>query len=160
METAISETAIGAVASAIFAVASPSVLEAYSEPDQELRRFCSREELLGYVAAKRAACSSLVHLAVWYPEMLGQVEVTRFSLDPTKCDGHTFRYRADGWGLIFVQLHLAASAATSSSVSANSLARAERWAPTFPELQPPSSWAWQAVSRHTRRLTRALRTAD
>jgi hypothetical protein len=157
--SAISEAQIGSIAAAIFAAPSPRVLESYSEPDRMIRCFSSSEDVLSYVADIRESGSDLVHLAIWYPDMLGQMEVTRLALNPAKCNGHTFRYRADGWGLISVQLRLAGSAATPSRISANSQSRAEKWASVCPELGPPSRWAWSEVSRHTRRLSRALHKA-
>lgn len=157
--SAISPAAVESIAAAIFSESAPVELEAYSDFGEDLQRVGSPQDLLSYVAAKRAVQGNLVYLSVWYPEMLGSMEVTHIALNPAKCNGHSFRYSTGGWGVISVQLRLIGGESIQSCISANSQARAEKWAPTYPELGSPSLWAWLEVARHTRRLNRVLRKA-
>ena len=158
MNAPVSDAAIQALADAIFKERPSTVVEAYSAFSQELRTFQSASELCAYATAQRGSRDGSVHVAVHYPDMAGRVVRTRVPLEPKKCDGHTYRYRVDGWGLIWVYLQLR-PANLESFVSANSEKRANAWAPTFPEIDAPSTWDWPVVARHLRRLRRALKLA-
>lgn len=158
MGVLLSDAAIQAIADAIFKERPSTVVEAYSGFGQEPCTFDSAQELLAYADARRGTPAGSVHIAVHYPDMAGRVACTRVALDPDKCDGHSFRFTADGWGLVFVYLQLRAGT-PESFVSANTEKRAHAWAATFPELDAPATWNWPAVARHSRRLQRALRQA-
>lgn len=158
MRTPISDAAVKAVAEAIFKERPAVVIEAYSAPEQELRTFQSSEELCSYALARRDSAEGCVHLAVHYPDMGGRLARTNVSLDPLKCNGHSYRYSADGWGLIWVYLQLRPTS-LHSFISANSEKRALAWAATRPALDPPSTWQWPAIARHVRRLRRVLKLA-
>ena len=158
MKDPASDAAIEAIAKAIFAESPSTVTEAYSAPGQNLRAFQSSEELCAYTLARRNSPDGSVHLAVHYPDMAGEVTQSYVPLDPLKCGGNNYRYRVDGWGLVWVYLQLRPTG-LASFMSANSEKRAVAWAATFPELEPPSIWEWSAVARHLRRLRRALKLA-
>lgn len=158
MKDPVSDEAIKAIAEAIFRERPLTVIEAYSAPEQELRTFQSPEELFAYALARRDTPGGSIHVAVHYPDMAGRLARTHVSLDPLKCNGRTYRYRVDGWGLVWVYLQLR-PASLDSFVSANSEKRALAWAATLPELDPPSIWHWPAVARHLRRLRRVLKLA-
>lgn len=159
MATVLSDEAIKAVAEAIFSDAPVTVVEAYSDFSQEARQFHCAEEVCRYAIGVRETGNN-PHLVVHYPDMGGRLALRRCSLDPDKCDGHTYRYTAEGWGLIFVYLQIASAGRLGSFVSANSEKRALAWEPTYPDMDPPGTWNWPAVGRHTRRLTRALKRAE
>jgi hypothetical protein len=158
MSIPISDEAIQIIVDAIFDENPSAVIEAYSALGQPARVFSSSQELCAYAEARRNSDERSVHIAVHYPDMAGRVVNTRLALDPARCAGHTYRFRADGWGLIQVYLQLG-SGSLGSFVSANSEKRANAWAATIPDLDPPAVWDWPAVARHLRRLRRALKQA-
>ena len=158
MKDPASDAAIDAIAKAIFSEGPSVVVEAYSAFGQDLRAFQSAEELCAYAVARRSSTDGSVQVAVHYPDMAGDVTQSYVPLDPLKCGGHNYRYRVDGWGLVWVYLQLRPPGLTSF-ISANSEKRAVAWAAEFPELEPPSIWDWSAVARHLRRLRRALKLA-
>ena len=158
MMVPVSDAAVKAIADAIFDGSPSTVAEAYSGFDQELVSFKTASELCAYAEAKRASSGGAVFLAVCYPDMGGQLECTPIALDPQKCDGHSYRSRSGGWGLIWVSLQLHSSD-VASFVSANSEKRAQACAHTSPELDAPSTWDWPAVGRHLRRLRRVFKLA-
>ncbi len=43
---------------------------------------------------------SAVTFQLWTPRHNGQLIFRKIDLDPKRCNGHTFRYSTDGWGLI------------------------------------------------------------
>jgi hypothetical protein len=158
MKAPVSDAAIQAIAEAIFKERPLAVVEAYSVFGQELRTFRSPEEFCAYVMARRDSLDGSAHVAVHYPDMAGKLAQTRVSLDRRKCNGYAYRYRAEGWGLVWVYLQLR-PANPDSFISANSEKRALAWAATLPELDPPTTWDWPAVGRHLRRLRRVLKLA-
>ena len=158
MKAPISDAAVRAISEAIFKDQPLTVIEAYSAFEKELCTFQSPVELCAYALAKRDSTDGSVHVAVHYPDMAGGLARTYLPLNPLKCNGHTYRYRVDGWGLVWVYLQLRPTS-TGSFISANSEKRALAWAATFPDLDPPSTWDWPAVARHLRRLRRSLKLA-
>ena len=156
----LSDKSVALVADAIFAKGGPTVVEAWSEFGSEPRHFVSAAEIRAYATEKRRGKSGSVHLALHYPDTAGQLVQKRVSLNPASCDGFTHRFTFEGWGLIWVYLHLVGSNTADSFVSANTQKRAEKWAATYPEQGSPSIWYWPAVSSHCRRLRNALKSAS
>jgi hypothetical protein len=78
------------------------VFDSYSLPDAALREFKSTAEIAqAYeLGMDENGGGTAVLLQLWSPSVMSDLVVTRFALDPTTCEGHTFRYRIDGRGLI------------------------------------------------------------
>ena len=152
----ISESGIDCLAEAVFAVDNPQVVEAYSEYDLEPISFSSSSELSNYIKQKLSFPKGLAYIYVVYPDMEGQAIKKKIELNPLKVPNHKFRYTWKGWGLISVQV-ASPEFGLPSRVSANSEARAIKWAPTYREIDPPSLWNWVAVKKHTSRLQRVLK---
>ncbi len=92
------------------------------------------------------------------PMNAGPVTVEHIALDPAKCNGATFRYSPNGWGL--VQLHLEAERGDkmrASNSNHNSEKRALAWASTYPDMPGPSAWDWVHVVSFSNRLNRVIR---
>jgi hypothetical protein len=158
MGNPVSDEAVESIADAIFKERPATVVEAYSEFGQELIELHTAKDFCTYARSKRKS-DGYIHLAVQYPDMAGKITRTLIELDPSKCNGHTFRYRSQGWGLVWVYLNLSPTGKLESFISANSEKRAVAWAPTYPDMEAPSTWHWPSVSRHLRRLRRALKLA-
>ncbi|WP_058048653.1 hypothetical protein [Janthinobacterium sp. Ant5-2-1] len=145
------------MAEAIFAKPGAAVAQAYSEAEREALHFHSPAELCAYAAKLEAEGDSCVLLAVYYPDMAGHFAPRRIALDPAQCDGLTYRYVCEGWGVIRVYLRLSSGKGPDSNVGANSQKRAEKWQRHYPEFGPADAWDWDAVGRHERRLIRVLK---
>jgi hypothetical protein len=156
----LSDAAVTALAKAIFAKGDPIVVEAYSEFGAEPRQFTSAAELCTYAAQQRKQPHGDVHIAIHYNDTGGRLERKRIVLNPSKCNGFTHRFTHEGWGLVWVYLHLAGASPSGSFISANSQKRAEKWTTTYQELDPPATWVWPAVASHARRLSRALKQSS
>lgn len=153
-----SDAAVESIAGAIFKEEPAEVMEAYSAFDQEPIQLRSAQDFCTYARSRRSS-DGYLHLAVRYPDMAGKLTKARIKLDPSKCNDHTYRHQAQGWGLIWVYLKLSPSCGLESFISANSEKRAFAWAPTYPDMEAPSTWQWLSVARHLRRLRRALKLA-
>jgi hypothetical protein len=94
------------VFSFIFLETDFRVFESYSDFGRELREFPSFESLASsfQVGQDAHGNGTAVLLQMWSPTVCAQPEIIRITLDPKKCDGHTFRHRVSGYGL--VQLYL------------------------------------------------------
>lgn len=156
MAGSITDKVVQALAAAIFEPGEVTVVEAYSAFGAELIAFRSPEELVGYVCAQRNSPEQSAHIAIRYRDMGGELLCSPLPLDPHKCQGHTYRYSAAGWGLVWIHLEWRKSP-VGSFISANSEKRAIAWAPMHPELGAPEQWNWKAVIRHVRRLRRVLK---
>lgn len=143
----------------IFAAGECRVFESYSVPDQELVEFRS---LIDFQDRFRIESwddgPSETMLLQLYPNgACGKFMINRFALDPRKCNGATFRYRCEGWGL--VQLYLEApyrNVLRESHTNHNSDKRAAAWEATYPEFGPASDWNWQVLTSFSRHLNRFI----
>lgn len=107
------------------------VFESYSDPSSELREFRSTAELAAAfpLGLDRHGNGSAILLQLWSPLVMRSLNVVRFALNPAACNGHTFRHRIDGGGLI--QLYLggvAGEVVTRSHYGHQSQTRAAAWA--------------------------------
>jgi hypothetical protein len=114
----------------LFASTDIRMFESYSGFGQKLREFHSFEELtVAYdVGADPNGHGTAVLLQLWSPAVEPGPQIERIALDPRRCEGHTFRYCIDGWGLI--QLYLGGihgRTITKSHYGHNSEARARKW---------------------------------
>lgn len=146
---------VKALCSAVFYKPRPTVVEAYSEFDQEPLIFREESDLDAYIERRFSQPKSHVHIIIVYEDMGGSIKKRKIELNGNKFKQHTFRYTWDGWGLISLQLHL--ESPHLSGVSANSESRALKWFPTHPEFGPVDEWNWNAVQSHTRRLQRVFK---
>ena len=141
----------------LFATGTPTVMEKYSAYEAAPVLFTQPADVVRYAEAEASKRGGAVSIAIHYPDMKGRLGVTRISLNPQKCQGATYRFCCEGWGVIYAYLPVAVPVGVAPFVSANSEKRATAWASTYPELDAPQTWDWAAVSRHLRRLRRALR---
>lgn len=98
-----------------------------------------------------------MYLFVHYADMGGKLVRETIHLDPNAVPRHKLRYTWNGWGLIAIQLYLSSKPSPISRITANSEARASKWAATLSERDPADTWNWPAVKSHVRRLQRVLK---
>jgi hypothetical protein len=119
-----------AVLDFLFSSTDVRVFESYSLFDSELREFGSTDDVDAAFALGSDphgnGCAILLQL--WSPSVMSELTIERFALDPVACDGHTFRHRIDGGGLM--QLYLGGvcgQVVTKSHFGHQSQVRAKRW---------------------------------
>ena len=141
----------------LFESGAPVVFHAYSDYDQPLRSFRTRSELIADIEAALEKGQKSLLLALHYPDTKGHVAQRKITLDPKKCDGHTWRYSVEGWGLIQFQGDLRHAPLIECRIAVNTQKRAEAWAGTYPELRDPYLWDWGLVQRHAGRIIRRMK---
>lgn len=145
------------IVQAVFVEGSPNVYEAYSAFDSDIVSFSNAAELNSYISRPGSKKEGSLGFAVHYPDTKGFVEKRTINLDKDKCDGHSYRYGMNGWGLIHFQINLQKAPSVSCRFAVNTEKRANLWSATYPELNSPAKWDWKAVERHARRLIRELK---
>ena len=136
------------------------VYELSSDFEQPLRRFHSTDDVLRQFE-RRYPGGDLwhkVHLKLYVLGAGPPFSARRIELNPSACGGATFRYAAEGWGL--VQLYLSAPRANrleNSHTNHNSVKGAEAWAPIRGVEPGPSAWDFQRISSFSSRLNRQIR---
>jgi hypothetical protein len=144
-----------AVLDFLFSSTDVRVFESYSEYGTELREFRSTDELAAAfpIGTDPHGNGTAVLLQLWSPSVMRELTIARIKLNPAACDGHTFRYRIDGGGL--VQLYLGGvceRVVTKSHYGHQSQIRAQAW-----EVDDGVNWdALKTVSNriqyHVRKL--------
>ena len=146
----------------LFAEETCDVYEHASDFEQTLKCFRSAAEVLAqfersYPNGRRWHA---VHLQL-YVRGAGPIFVPRrVALDPRACGGATFRYNADGWGL--VQFYLGSASAgdvrlEDSHTNHNSLKRAQAWSGTVEGLDAVEAWDFERITSFSSRLNREIR---
>ncbi|WP_147277164.1 hypothetical protein [Runella aurantiaca] len=90
---------------------------------------------------------------LWTPRHGGKPVFRRIVLDPKRCDGHTFRYATEGWGLI--QLYfggLKNEILKRSHIGHFNESRALKNESSTTVYGKVSDWDWQEIQRTSRKL--------
>jgi hypothetical protein len=141
----------------VFELGAPVVFHVYSAYGQPLYSFRTASELIANIESAFATGQKSFHFALHYPDTKGHVAERKITLDPKKCDGHTWRYTVEGWGLIQLHGDMRRASAIECRVAINTQKRAEAWANTYPDFRDPGLWDWGAVQRHAGRIIRKMK---
>jgi hypothetical protein len=98
-----------------------------------------------------------VAFQLWTPRWKGDIVFRKIELDPKYCNGHTFRYSTEGWGLI--QLYFGGvkqGELHRSHVGHQSEKRAMALENGALNLGPVSKWDWNEVEKVGRALKRQI----
>ncbi len=119
-----------AVLDFVFSSTDARVFESYSEYGAELREFRSVDELATAfpLGTDPYGSGGVILLMLWSPSVMRDPAIERFALNPEHCDGHTFRHRIDGGGLMALDLGgVCGRVVTKSHFGHQSQARARAW---------------------------------
>lgn len=146
----------------IFRTMPCRIFELASEVDTELAEFHSLADIEHRYQINDWSHDQhqTLHLQLYAEGADGYVNFRRVDLNPKKCDGATYRYSCNGWGLI--QLYLESprnSILRNSHTNHNSETRAHNWATTYPDMGDPASWNWAVVNSFSRKLNRFIRNS-
>lgn len=135
-----------------------TLFESYSEYEKEIIVIKYWNEFIEYFQSALSSGRKDLGFAIYYPRGNGQVSITKVELNPKYCNGKTFRYRAEGWGLIFLHVtFLKLPDTIKCSISANSEKRAVKWKEIIPTIDSPDNWNWAIVESNTRKLISRLK---
>ena len=136
----------------IFSQTDLDVYELSSELGEEICRFESVDELTSKFGSESESKSQLT-FQLWSPRHGGRPVFRRVSLDPAYCDGHTFRYATEGYGLI--QLYFGRQRKMTlerSHIGHFTEGRARLLEADNPSLGKSTEWDWKEIQTTSRRL--------
>ncbi len=144
----------------LFAEGSCRVFELYSQSETPLQEFHSPSEVLAqFERVYRGGTPwHTVYLQLYVIGAGPPFAPTRIRLDPEKCDGATFRYRANGLGLI--QLYLAKATPEglqASHTNHHSAAGARASAGLVEVSDTVEGWDFKKITAFSSRLNRYIR---
>ena len=87
----------------IFENTDLQVFDSYSEHSQEICQYISTDEIAAKFDLENGGQFATA-FQMWSPRFGGKAVFRKINLKPRYCNGHTYRYSTDGWGLI--QLYL------------------------------------------------------
>ncbi|WP_426390503.1 hypothetical protein [Variovorax sp. R-27] len=146
----------------LFAEEACDVYELASDFEQPLKCFRSATEVLAqfersYPNGKRWRA---VHLQLYVRGAGPTFVPRRVTLNPQACGGATFRYNADGWGLVQLCLGSASEGDArleNSHTNHNSMKRAQTWSDTVDILGGVEAWDFGRITSFSSRLNREIR---
>lgn len=132
--------------------------ESYSEMEAEIIQINSLTEFQSYFENGNINGKTHLNFGIYNPKFKGKFFISKIKLNPKYCQGKTYRYRIDGWALIFLNLELKKDKSQiECQVSVNSKKRAENWKIINPEFGNPELWEWKIVESDARRLINRLK---
>lgn len=144
----------------LFREGSCEILESYSELEKPLTQFGSTGEVLKVFERRYATGRQVdsVGLALYVIGSGPRPIIRRIALNPSSCDGATFRFVAEGWGLIGLSLQSVSEIGLRcSNTNHNSRLRAEKWAQVSDLLGNPDVWDFAKVTSCSARINREIR---
>src|SRR5438876_9942810 len=153
----ISEEQLHEIVAAIFDQRPVTVKQACSDLDCPLKEFTDVNKLIDDLRHQPGQRSVFSNYAIYYPEAKGYTFEKRITLKPESCDGHTFRFSQEGWGLIQFQCSFRDYPTIECRIAVNSEARAGNWYSTYPDFRNPDLWDWGVIKKKAGRLIRLLR---
>lgn len=132
--------------------------ESYSEMEKEIVRINNLSEFQDYFDNGIANGKVYFGFGIYNPESKGKFFTSKIKLNPKYCEGKNYRYRIDGWGIIFIKLDLQNEEnRIECRISVNSKKRAEIWKSTNPEFGNPELWDWKNVESSARKIINRLK---
>ena len=93
------------------------------------------------------------YFQLWSPRFKGKAEFRKIELDPRRCNGHTFRYATEGWGLIQLYLHgINGDRLKASHIGHFNQAGAAKWAAVNKAKGPVDLWDWNVIQKTSSHL--------
>jgi hypothetical protein len=149
-----------AVLDYVFEKSQCRVFESYSRPGEDIIEFKSTGDL--FARRSIGICKGSGH-SVWLqlvpPSGLHRFKIRRIPPEPKICNGHTFRYAIDGWGLI--QLYLGGigpRGLVNSHSNHFSEAGARKWIDVRPQVGSLETWDFREITSISSAFNRFIRT--
>ena len=139
-----------------FQIGEVQIFESDSEMEEEIIEISNYENYLQYFQKAITEKKKFIAFGLYYKEAKGEMKINRISLNPSFCNGKTYRYNIEGWGIIYVQLSLKEKD-IECRIAVNTEKRAQKWEITNPELGSSESWNWKIVASKARKLIKELK---
>lgn len=136
----------------IFENTDLQIFDSYSKHGQKICQYRNADEIAARFDLESGG-QSAVTFQMWGPHFGGGVSFRKINLNPQYCNGHTFRYSTDGWGMI--QLYLGGcqnNILSYSHIGHFSEKGALGWEDIGTEKGRVNGWNWKEITATSRRL--------
>jgi hypothetical protein len=144
----------------LFAENACEVYELASGFEQPLQRFATVGEVLSQYERTYPNGDKwhTVYLQLYVNDAGPAFAPKKIALNPSHCDGATYRYGAEGWGLVQLYLGGACNGGLKpSNTNHNSQKRAEAWSSAMPHMGSAAAWDFKKITAFSSRLNREIR---
>ncbi len=144
----------------IFDESLVEVYELSSDFDKPLKQFHSTGEVMKefdrtYTNGNKW---SSLHLQLYVLGSSHKFKPTKVFYKNENCDKETFKYKAEGYGLIQLYLSVPDKGLLSNShTNHNTKKRAETWARTEIEIEEVAAWDFDVITKYSSKLNRYIR---
>lgn len=119
---------------------------------QEISEYRATSEIVSRFDLRNGGKFS-VTFQLYSPRFKGDLVFRKVKLDPKRCNGHTFRYSTEGWGLIQLSFGgVKNNELNQSLIGHQSQKRAMMWERNHSMLGRVSKWDWTEVEITSRKL--------
>ena len=128
------------------------IFDSYSELGQEINQYKTTNDIVSKFDLENGAQFAIL-FQLWTPRLKGDLVFRKVDLNPKYCNGHTFRYACEGFGLI--QLYFGGiknNEVKRSHIGHSSEKRALSWGTTFGTVDHVKKWDWKEVEKVGRSL--------
>lgn len=144
----------------LFSESACHVYELASGFEKELNRFSSASEVLAqfdrrYTNGERWKS---VELQLYVIGASPPFSPRRVSLDPERCGGSTYRYAAEGWGLVQLYLQRPTSAGLDCSHTNHFTQKRAEALATMEERAKLAAWNFKAITAFSSRFNRKIKS--
>jgi len=136
----------------IFQETDLQVFDLAAPPGQMVREYSTTAEIISNFDLRNGN-KFAVTFQLYTQRLKGDIVFRKIELDPKRCNGQTFRYSTDGWGLI--QLYfggLVSNELKISHIGHQSEKRATAWVRSANEVEDVKKWDWREVEKVARGL--------
>jgi len=136
----------------IFKETDLKVFDLASPYGQEICKYKSTDEIVSRFDLENGGQSSQT-FQLWTPRFDGDIIFRKIELNPKSCNGHTFRYLAEGWGLI--QLYFGGQRDNilyHSHIGHFNEKGALKWQDTNKVNGKVDKWNWKEIEQTSRKL--------
>ena len=136
----------------IFKETDLRIFDLASPYGQEVSEYTTSTEIASKFDLEHGAQSS-VTFQLWTERFGGDIQFRKIDLDPKYCNGHSFRYSTDGWGLI--QLYFGGqkdSVLFYSHIGHFNEKAALKWETTTHFNGKAKKWNWKEIERTSRKI--------
>ncbi len=136
----------------IFKETDLKVFDLASPFEQEISEYKSTDEILSKFDLENGGQSSAT-FQLWAKRFGGDILFRKVDLNPKYCEGHTFRYSTDGWGLI--QLYFGEqkdNVLFHSHIGHFNEKGALKWEETNHFNGKVDKWNWKEIEQASRKL--------
>lgn len=127
------------------------VYEGHSDLSQKIRQFHSANEVIEAFHYDGHEISQTIKL--WAMRHKGKPVFRKIQLNPQYCNGHTFRYVTEGWGLIFLHFGgIKNGTLFHSTLGHFNQPGAAKWEGIHNTDDETINWDWKEIQKTSRKI--------